>query len=373
MDSYKKRFIDFLLKEGALKIEGEFKLKSGRVSPYFFNAGEFSSGRALSELGRAYADAILSFTRDFDVVFGPAYKGIPLAVSTAMALAEKGHNVKYAFDRKEAKNRGEATADKQKEWIVGSELRSDSRLMLVDDVITTGAAKYEALDLLQRVAPGAHIAGLVVAVDRQEVGDSQTSALEEFVQKSRINTRAIITALEIHDYCREKGLNVEPMKRYLLMHGSESAKDTFHGLGERFSKANSALTEGASGFFKYPGSVGLYGAAGKSAYRTAGITAPEQIAELLDNDIWPTVVAGSRSQGQSTYGTNFALDGYVSLGITDPKVMLALRNESITIERANAIRKKNPHAKDIAEFVQVRDELFGRPEKKVERRIEAYW
>src|SRR3989344_4522995 len=176
MDSYKKRFIDFLLKEGALKIESEFKLKSGRVSPYFFNAGEFSSGRALSELGRAYADAILSFTRDFDVVFGPAYKGIPLAVSTAMALAEKGHNVKYAFDRKEAKNRGEATADKQKEWIVGSELRSDSRLMLVDDVITTGAAKHEALDLLHRVAPGAHIAGLVVAVDRQEVGDSQTSA-----------------------------------------------------------------------------------------------------------------------------------------------------------------------------------------------------
>jgi orotate phosphoribosyltransferase len=162
-------FISLCLELGVLRF-GEFKLKSGRVSPYFFNAGLFNSGRALAELGRAYADAIQAGNLSFDVLFGPAYKGIPLVATTAVALADRhGRNVPWSFNRKEAKDHGEGGN------IVGSALRG--RVLIVDDVITAGTAIREAIDIIR--AAGAEPAGVVLALDRQERGQGELSAVQE--------------------------------------------------------------------------------------------------------------------------------------------------------------------------------------------------
>ncbi len=164
----KQAFIEFMLAQNVLKF-GEFTLNSGRISPYFFNMGSVSDGAAFAQLGQAYADAILAAGLDFDVLFGPAYKGIPIAVATAIALSQKGKNVGVAFNRKEAKDHGEGG------MLVGAPVTG--RVLLVDDVLTSGKAIRSAVDLIS--ATGAQISGAVIAMDREEVIDvDQPKALQ---------------------------------------------------------------------------------------------------------------------------------------------------------------------------------------------------
>jgi orotate phosphoribosyltransferase len=167
MKSYQKDFVDFMLEIGALKF-GEFTLKSGRISPYFFNAGAFNTGEHLSRLGKFYAQAIQESNLEFDVLFGPAYKGIPLATATAMALNDNfNQNVPYSFNRKEAKTHGEGGD------IVVHPLTGN--ILIIDDVITAGTAIREAMDIIK--ANGATAKGVIVAVDRQEKGLAKSEVL----------------------------------------------------------------------------------------------------------------------------------------------------------------------------------------------------
>lgn len=188
-------FIDLCLQLGVLRF-GEFKLKSGRLSPYFFNAGLFHSGRALAELGRAYADAIQTAGLEFDVLFGPAYKGIPLVASTAVALSDRhGRNVPWSFNRKEAKDHGEGGS------IVGAPLRG--RVLIVDDVITAGTAIREAADIIR--GAGAEPVGVVLALDRQERGQGPLSAVQEVEQTLRLPVTSILRLADLIDYLRRSG------------------------------------------------------------------------------------------------------------------------------------------------------------------------
>lgn len=162
-------FIALCLRAGVLRF-GSFKLKSGRISPYFFNAGLFSTGAAIAELGRSYAAALAGSPLNFDMLFGPAYKGIPLVTSTAVALADQhGRDVPWAFNRKEPKDHGEGGN------IVGAALRG--RVIIVDDVITAGTAIRESVDIIRAAA--AEPAGVLIALDRQERGTGARSAVQE--------------------------------------------------------------------------------------------------------------------------------------------------------------------------------------------------
>ena len=184
--AFRREFVDFSIRAGVLRF-GEFKTKAGRLSPYFFNAGLFSDGERLGALGRYYARAALASGIAFDVLFGPAYKGITLASATAVALAELGHNVPFCFNRKEAKDHGEGGS------IVGAPLKG--RALIVDDVITDGAAKREAIELIR--ANGATPAGILIALDRQERGLGQLSASQEVSREHGLPVTAIATLADI--------------------------------------------------------------------------------------------------------------------------------------------------------------------------------
>jgi orotate phosphoribosyltransferase len=169
MHPYQRDFLELALHRSALRF-GEFTLKSGRISPYFFNAGLFDSGSALARVGRAYAHAAVSSEIAFDMLFGPAYKGIALASATAVALAEThARDVPFAFDRKEAKTHGEGGL------LIGAPLRG--RVLIVDDVITAGTAIRQSLELIR--SQGATAAGVLIALDRQERGQGSLSAAQE--------------------------------------------------------------------------------------------------------------------------------------------------------------------------------------------------
>ena len=192
MEQYQNDFVDFMLEIGALKF-GEFTLKSGRVSPYFFNAGQFNQGNHLSQLGQFYAKAIEASGIKFDVLFGPAYKGIPLAAATAIALNDSfNRSVPYSFNRKEAKDHGEGGN------IVGHPLEGD--ILIIDDVITAGTAIREAKDIIN--ANGAKTKGVVVALDRQEKGKGELSAIQEVEQNFGIAVVSIINLSHIVDYLK---------------------------------------------------------------------------------------------------------------------------------------------------------------------------
>ena len=192
MEQYQKDFVDFTLETGVLKF-GEFTLKSGRISPYFFNAGLFNKGSHLSELGKFYAQAIEVSALKFDVLFGPAYKGIPLAAATSIALNDSfNHNVPYSFNRKEAKDHGEGGS------IVGHPLEGD--ILIIDDVITAGTAIREAQDIIQNC--GANAKGVIVALDRQEKGKGELSAIQEVEQIFGITVLSIINLSNIIDYLK---------------------------------------------------------------------------------------------------------------------------------------------------------------------------
>ena len=193
MEQYQKDFVDFTLATGVLKF-GEFTLKSGRISPYFFNAGLFNSGSHLSQLGIFYAKAIEASGLKFDVLFGPAYKGIPLATTTAIALNDSlGRNIPYSFNRKEAKDHGEGGS------IVGHPLEGD--ILIIDDVITAGTAIREAQDII--TANGAKTKGVIVALDRQEKGNSELSAIQEVEEFFGVKVLSIINLSHIVDYLKD--------------------------------------------------------------------------------------------------------------------------------------------------------------------------
>lgn len=197
MEDYKQRFIEFMVRTGVL-LFGDFTAKSGRKTPYFVNAGRYRTGAQLRELAGFYADTIEAhFARDFDVLFGPAYKGIPLATATSMVLAERGHDVGFCFNRKEAKDHGEGGT------LVGQELRDGTRVLLVEDVTTAGTSIRETVPLLTRAA-NVEVVGLVVSVDRQERSTSSTrSALSEVADEFRMKACSIVTIEEIISHLRE--------------------------------------------------------------------------------------------------------------------------------------------------------------------------
>ncbi len=193
MQQYKQDFIKFLVQSGALKF-GEFVLKSGRKAPYFLNIGQFNTGGAIAELGYYYAQALNEHIRDYDIVFGPSYKGIQLAVATVIALHEKcAKDVSYAYNRKEAKDHGEGGI------LIGAPITKESRVVIVDDVITAGTALRLVLDVLKRFGPP-QIQGIVLAVDRMEKGQGQKSAIQELKEEFGINVYSIVNIDEIVEY-----------------------------------------------------------------------------------------------------------------------------------------------------------------------------
>lgn len=192
MQAYQREFIEFALERNVLKF-GQFTLKSGRTSPYFFNAGMFNTGGDLAKLGQFYAQALVSSGIDFDVLFGPAYKGIPIATTTAVALADKhGLDVPYCFNRKEAKTHGEGGN------LVGSPLQGD--IMLVDDVITAGTAIRESMALIAENK--ANLAGVLIALDRQERGQGELSAIQEVERDFDTKVVSIVCLADLVEYLK---------------------------------------------------------------------------------------------------------------------------------------------------------------------------
>jgi len=190
MQAYQREFIRFAIERGVLRF-GEFKLKSGRTSPYFFNAGLFNSGSALARLGDFYAAAVMDSGLDFDVVFGPAYKGIPLAATTAIALAQQhGRDLPWCFNRKEAKDHGEGGT------LVGAPLTG--RVLIVDDVITAGTAIREVMQIIR--AQEAQAAGVLIALNRQERGQGQLSAIQEVERDYGMPVVSIVSLEQVLDY-----------------------------------------------------------------------------------------------------------------------------------------------------------------------------
>jgi orotate phosphoribosyltransferase len=195
MHNYKQQFIDFILEVGALKF-GEFELKSGRISPYFFNAGLFNSAEQLAQLGEFYAQAIQENIGDFDVLFGPAYKGIPLASSASIALYNKfDTNINYSFNRKEAKTHGEGGN------IVGADLARD--IVIIDDVITAGTAINESMQIMQNF--DCQVKAVIVALDRKERGKNAGSAIDEVEAKFGLKVFSIIDLDDIIEYIKNSG------------------------------------------------------------------------------------------------------------------------------------------------------------------------
>ncbi|WP_336796112.1 orotate phosphoribosyltransferase [Erwinia aphidicola] len=194
MKAWQRQFIEFAINKQVLKF-GEFTLKSGRKSPYFFNAGLFNTGRDLALLGRFYAQALVDSGIDFDLVFGPAYKGIPIATTTVVALADHhDRDVPYCFNRKEAKDHGEGGT------LVGSPLQG--KIMLVDDVITAGTAIRESMEII--AANNATLAGVLISLDRQERGRGAISAIQEVERDYGCKVISIITLKELITYLEEK-------------------------------------------------------------------------------------------------------------------------------------------------------------------------
>ena len=195
MQDYQTEFLNFALEKGVLRF-GEFTLKSGRISPYFFNACLFNSGSALARLGRFYAQAIVDSGIKFDVLYGPAYKGIPLAAVTAAALYDHHQiDIPYAFNRKEAKSHGEGGS------IVGHAL--EGQILIIDDVITAGTAIRESMDIIE--AEGAKPAGVVIALDRQEKGKGDKSAIQEVEQDYGIPVASIAKLENVIGFLEQQG------------------------------------------------------------------------------------------------------------------------------------------------------------------------
>ncbi|ABM63055.1 orotate phosphoribosyltransferase [Halorhodospira halophila] len=214
MYEYQEDFIRFALDRGVLRF-GRFTLKSGRESPYFFNTGLFNSGTALSKLGRCYVESLVRAQIDFDLVFGPAYKGIPLATAVAMALAEtRNRDVPYAFDRKEVKDHGEGGR------LVGAPVEG-RRAVIVDDVISSGISIREAAELI--TAEGGTVAAVAIALDRKERGRDEVSAVHEVEQTLGAPVVPIITLDHLETYLADhggKGDTLDAIRQYRARYGA---------------------------------------------------------------------------------------------------------------------------------------------------------
>jgi len=189
MLAYQHQFIEYALQCGVLKF-GEFHLKSGRLSPYFFNTGLFNTGAQLDKLGQFYAQALIDANVEVDILYGPAYKGIPLVSTTSIAYSRLKGDIPFAFNRKEAKDHGEGGA------LVGAPLRG--KVWILDDVITAGTSVRESVDIIE--AAGATVAGVVIALDRQEKGQNPMSAVQEVSDRFGIPVIAIISLANIIDF-----------------------------------------------------------------------------------------------------------------------------------------------------------------------------
>lgn len=214
MSDFTQEFIQFAIQKQVLRF-GEFKTKAGRLSPYFFNAGLFNDGESLMRLGEFYAAAILKSGIQFDMLFGPAYKGITLAASIAIALARQGRNVPYAYNRKEAKDHGEGGT------IVGAPLRG--RVLIVDDVISAGTSVRESVDII--TASGAQPCGVAIAIDRQERGLGELSAVQEVEKTNGIPVCCIANLETLIVYLQNQsdmGQNLEAIKVYRNQYGTSS-------------------------------------------------------------------------------------------------------------------------------------------------------
>ena len=201
MNNLSQAFIAFSVQQQVLKF-GEFKTKAGRLSPYFFNAGLFNDGISLLKLGEFYAESIQKSGIEFDMLFGPAYKGITLAASIAIALAKNGHNVPFAYNRKEAKDHGEGGV------IVGAPLCG--RVLIIDDVISAGTSVRESVDLIKQ--HGATPCGVAIALDRQEKGLGELSAVQEVTQANQLPVCAIANLSDLLEYVS----NQQGMAQHLL-------------------------------------------------------------------------------------------------------------------------------------------------------------
>ncbi len=190
-DQFRQEFIAFAIEKEVLRF-GEFKTKAGRLSPYFFNAGLFNDGESLMKLGEFYAAAIQNSGIEFDMLFGPAYKGITLAASIAIAFAKNGHNYPYAYNRKEAKDHGEGGV------IVGSPLKG--KVLIIDDVISAGTSVRESVELIN--ASGAQACGVAIAIDRQEKGLGELSAVQEVVRTNQIPVCTIANLDDLLSYLK---------------------------------------------------------------------------------------------------------------------------------------------------------------------------
>ena len=212
MKDYQKEFIEFAIEKQVLKF-GEFTLKSGRISPNFFNAGLFNTGRDLARLGRFYAAALQDSGISYDLLFGPAYKGIPIATTTAVALAnDYDLDLPYCFNRKEAKTHGEGGS------LVGSELTG--KVMLVDDVITAGTAIRESMDIIN--AHNAELAGVLIALDRQEKGKAELSAIQEVERDYGAKVISIVQLSDVVAYLEklpEMQQHLESVQAYRAQYG----------------------------------------------------------------------------------------------------------------------------------------------------------
>jgi orotate phosphoribosyltransferase len=210
-DQFRQEFIAFAIKKEVLRF-GEFKTKAGRLSPYFFNAGLFNDGESLMKLGEFYAEAIKNSGIEFDMLFGPAYKGITLVASIAIAFAKNGHNVPYAYNRKEAKDHGEGGL------IVGSPLKG--RVLIIDDVISAGTSVRESVELI--AANGANACGVAIAIDRQERGIGELSAVQEVIKTNGIPVCAIANLSDLLSYLQKNqdmAQNLLAVKSYRQQYG----------------------------------------------------------------------------------------------------------------------------------------------------------
>jgi len=230
MQSYQRAFVDFLLEAEALQI-GEFRLKSGRVSPLFLNAGQIHTGAQLARVGRAMASAVLDRVgaEGFDVVFGPAYKGIPLAVATVLALAAQDVDRPYLSDRKEAKAHGaEASAGAVAKRLLGRPPAPNARFVMVDDVFTTGGTKDEAVALLKEIAPQGRCVALMILMDRQETAPDGSEAIRAFTERTGIPVMPVLTVTETLDDLAARDLidadDLDRCRAYWREYGTPAAK-----------------------------------------------------------------------------------------------------------------------------------------------------
>lgn len=214
MEQYQKQFLQFAIEKGVLRF-GEFTLKSGRKSPYFFNSGLFNDGASLAHLGRYYAQAIVESGIQFDMIYGPAYKGIPLASATAIALADHhDRNIPYAFNRKEVKDHGEGGV------IVGAPLAG--KILIIDDVISAGTSVRESIDIIE--AAGAKPAAVIIALDRQEVGSNKKTAIQEIEQDLKLQVANIVCLGNLIEYLQKQdGMeeHLQSIKAYRLKYGAK--------------------------------------------------------------------------------------------------------------------------------------------------------